>query len=42
MKQNMDAMYEAPSIEGDKEITVTKENVENNETPEIKTGKLPA
>ena len=38
----MDAMYEAPSIEGDKEITVTKENVENNETPEIKTGKLPA
>ena len=38
----MDAMYEAPSIEGDKEITVTKENVEKNETPEIKTGKLPA
>ena len=38
----MDAMYEAPSIEGEKEITVTKENVENNETPQIKTGKLPA
>ena len=31
----MDAMYEAPSIEGDKEITVTKENVENSETPKI-------
>ena len=31
----MDAMYEAPSIEGDKEITVTKEKVENSETPKI-------
>ena len=31
----MDAMYEAPSIEGEKEITVTKENVENSETPKI-------
>ena len=38
----MDAMYEAPSIEGEKEITVTKENVENNETPKIKTVGLPA
>ena len=37
----MDAMYEAPSIEGEKEITVTKENVENNETPKIKTVGLP-
>ena len=36
----MDAMYEAPSIEGDKEITVTKENVEKGETPKIEGGKL--
>ena len=36
----MDAMYEAPSIEGEKEIIVTKENVEKNETPKINSAKL--
>jgi ATP-dependent protease Clp ATPase subunit len=36
----MDAMYEAPSIEGEKEIRVTKENVEKGETPKIEGGKL--
>jgi len=36
----MDAMYEAPSIEGNKEIVVTKECVEQNKTPKIVSTKL--